>query len=502
VRVDPVGDFDAATELDDRLLSRARARVGTVLRSKYRLDRVLGVGGMASVYAATHLRNANRVAVKIIHRELAVDADLRARFLREGYAANSVEHRGTVRILDDDTTEDGAVYLVMELLDGETLDARWERGGRKLGVREVAALISELLVVLAAAHAKGIVHRDIKPENLFLTKAGEVKVLDFGIARLREASPTRTRTGAVYGTPAFMPPEQALGRMREVDALSDVWAVGATAFTLLSGRFVHTGETAEEMLVHAATRPAPPLASVAAHVPPLVAEVIDRALAFDKADRWQSARAMQEALERVRGDANRTPVSADDWDAETRLAPPPQMTERGDDAPALESAPSETTVALPTLHAVSTVAGVESLSEARRVRRERRLIGAGAGGLLLVVAVGIVVALATGSRHSVPNGPATASASPSGGAVGPASIPAAASFSAVASAVAPPVMPVEALPLAPPATPPRSFPTAAPPVAPIATAARTMTTTAPTSMRSAPPLPSPTPTTKRDPLAP
>ena len=199
---------------------RARARLGSVLRGKYRLDRVLGVGGMASVYEATHLRNANRVAVKVLHRELALDPGLRARFLREGYAANSVEHQGTVRILDDDISEDGAIFLVMELLDGETLEARWERTGRKLGVAEVLDLGCQLLDVLAAAHARGIVHRDLKPENLFLTREGRLKVLDFGVARLREGSPTRTRTGAVFGTPAFMPPEQALGRANEVDALS------------------------------------------------------------------------------------------------------------------------------------------------------------------------------------------------------------------------------------------------------------------------------------------
>jgi len=296
-----VGDFDAETRPPDPMRSQAEALIGTVLRGKYRLDRVLGVGGMATVYAAVHMRNANRVAVKMLHRELAIDADLRARFLREGYAANSVEHGGTVRILDDDTTEDGAVFLVMELLVGETVDARWVRSGRKLGVGEVATIIGQLLDVLAAAHAKGVVHRDIKPENLFLTNAGELKVLDFGVARLRESSLTRTKTGAVYGTPAFMPPEQALGRTREVDALSDLWAVGATAFTLLAGRFVHHAETAEEAVVRSATRPAPPLASVASDVPLSVAQVIDRALAFERADRWPTARHMKEALVQARG---------------------------------------------------------------------------------------------------------------------------------------------------------------------------------------------------------
>ena len=121
----------AVTE-EDELLARAQARLGSVLRGKYRIDNVLGVGAMAAVYAATHLRHANRVAVKVLHRVHAVDSRLRGRFLREGYAANSVGHPGTVRIHDDDTSEDGDVYLVMDLLEGETLETRWERKGYRL----------------------------------------------------------------------------------------------------------------------------------------------------------------------------------------------------------------------------------------------------------------------------------------------------------------------------------------------------------------------------------
>jgi serine/threonine-protein kinase len=256
---------------------RAQTRIGSILNAKYRLERVLGIGGMAAVFAATHTRNKNRVAVKVLHRELALDAGLRERFLREGYAANSVEHPGTVRILDDDIAEDGAVFLVMELLEGETLDARWERKGRRLDAAHVAHLLHQLLDVLALAHAKGIVHRDIKPENLFLTREGTLKVLDFGVARLLERAVSVTRSGGVIGTPAFMAPEQVLGKTKEVDAQSDLWSVGATAFTLLSGHYVHEAETAEEMMVFTASRPARPIGSVLPGVPPALAQVVDRA---------------------------------------------------------------------------------------------------------------------------------------------------------------------------------------------------------------------------------
>jgi serine/threonine protein kinase len=272
-------------------------REGTVINSKYRLDRLIGSGGMASVYQATH-RNGHRVAIKMLHASLALDADLRARFLREGYVANKVEHPGAVRVLDDDTAEDGAVFLVVELLIGQTLEARWEAAGRRLRAREVCELSFQLLDVLAAAHVKGVVHRDIKPENLFLTSEGVLKVLDFGIARLRDPSALEghTRTGRMIGTPAFMPPEQALGRSKQIDGRTDLWAVGATMFTLVSGHFVHEAETVEEMLVRAGSRSARLVSTVAPELHTQIARFIDRALLFAQEERWQDASAMGVAL--------------------------------------------------------------------------------------------------------------------------------------------------------------------------------------------------------------
>ena len=273
---------------------RAEKRVGSRLRGKWRLDRVIGSGGMATVYAATH-RNKNRVAIKMLHPELALDEEVQTRFLREGYLANSVEHPGTVRVLDDDVAEDGAPFLVMELLDGETLEARWLRKGQHLPMREALAVVDQLLEILEAAHAKGIVHRDVKPENLFLTRDGSLKVLDFGIARLREVSPDgqSTTVGMVLGTPAFMAPEQARARWDEVDARTDLWAVGATLFTLISGAYVHESDTINEQLILAATTPAQSLADVAPDAPPALVAVVDRALAFDKADRFADAASMR-----------------------------------------------------------------------------------------------------------------------------------------------------------------------------------------------------------------
>lgn len=271
-------------------------RVGKVLRRKYRLDRLLGVGGMAAVFAATH-RNGSEVAVKILHRELAQLPSIRSRFLREGYVANQIAHPNVVRIMDDDDDdENGTVFLVMELLRGESLDARWERSAYRLPLDEVLVLADAVLDVLAVAHERGIVHRDIKPENLFITVSGALKVLDFGIARVLDGT-SATRTGQLLGTPAFMSPEQANGRVREVDARSDVWSLGATMFTLLSGVHVHVARSAPEQLIFAATQQARPVEWVAPGVPPPVSAVINRALAFDPQQRWPSATEMRGALQ-------------------------------------------------------------------------------------------------------------------------------------------------------------------------------------------------------------
>src|SRR4051812_46219786 len=280
------------------VVHRALGRVGTTLREKWRLDEGLGVGGMATVYAATH-RNKKRGAIKMLHTELSIDENVRARVLREGYLANTVGHPGAVTVLDDDVAEDGSAFLVMELLEGETLEMRIERKG-KLPAGEVLALTDQLLDILAAAHEKGIVHRDIKPENLFFTVEGRLKVLDFGIAHLREQSTINvTGTGSFMGTPAFMSPEHARGRWKEVDAQSDLWAVGATMFTMLSGRGVHLAETVNDQLILAATAHAPSIGSVVPELHEAVIDLVDRALAFDKPDRWPTARAMQNVLRKA-----------------------------------------------------------------------------------------------------------------------------------------------------------------------------------------------------------
>jgi serine/threonine-protein kinase len=305
---------------EEEVTKQAEERVGTTLEDKWHLDKLLGVGGMASVYAATH-RNQKRVAVKVLHRDLSLHPDVRARFLREGYLANTVGHSGVVTVDDDNVMEDGSAFLVMELLDGETLEARRAARGGTLPAGEVLGHAEKLLDVLVAAHDKGIVHRDLKPDNLFLTTSGELKVLDFGIARLQElsASSGGTRIGSILGTPTFMAPEQARARWDEVDGRTDIFAVGATLYTLLSGRFVHEAGTVNEELGLAMTARAGSLAAVAPGLPAPVVAFVDRALAFEKAARWPDARAMRSALAEVR--ATLPPGDRVDTQAEQEIAP-------------------------------------------------------------------------------------------------------------------------------------------------------------------------------------
>jgi eukaryotic-like serine/threonine-protein kinase len=283
---------------DAELEQRAAKRIGSVLCGKYRIDSVLGAGGMAVVFAATH-RNQKRVAIKMLHPELSINTQLKTRFLREGYAANTVDHAGAVAVLDDDTGEDGSAFLVMERLEGEEVDRLWEKWERHLPEDVVLAIAGQLLDVLAAAHAKSIIHRDIKPSNLYVTTDGTLKVLDFGIARVRDVAstgPSATSTGMMLGTPAFMAPEQALGKSNEMDGTTDLWSVGATMFALLSGRFVHEGESVTQIVIQVATQPARSLSAVVPNADRRIVEIVDKALAFNKSDRWPSALAMRDAV--------------------------------------------------------------------------------------------------------------------------------------------------------------------------------------------------------------
>jgi len=281
----------------------AQQRVGTVLNDKWTLERLVGIGGMAAVYAGLH-RNGARAAIKVLHPSYARRPEIRERFLREGYAANRVNHSGVVKVLDDDIIEsgsdEGGAFLVMELLEGQSVEDRVEKGP-PIDERELLAIMRAVLDVLDAAHKAGVVHRDLKPENLFLAHDPEkpdakprIKILDFGLARLAEGS-NKTMAGVAIGTPSYMPPEQAAGRVFEVDHRSDLFALGASCFRILAGRTVHPADGALAICARMAKEPAPKLRSVVPTVSEETANVIDKALEFKREDRWQDAASMRDA---------------------------------------------------------------------------------------------------------------------------------------------------------------------------------------------------------------
>lgn len=267
--------------------AECEARVGQTLRRKWKLERLIGLGGMAAVYEAQH-KIGRKAAIKILHPEIAIDKQVRERFEQEALAVNSVGHPGVVEIQDVDETEEGSPFLVMELLEGETLADRVERSP-DMPLDALLRIVDQVLDTLTACHKKGVIHRDIKPENLFLLLNGKVKLLDFGIARVRAG--VRTAAGTMLGTVAFMPPEQLKGET--IDSRADLFAVGATMFTILSGRRIHLARNDSQLALFMLTKPAPALLSVASNLPEHVGMVVDRSLAYLPQRRYPDAQTMR-----------------------------------------------------------------------------------------------------------------------------------------------------------------------------------------------------------------
>lgn len=271
------------------------ARVGNVIKGKWKLDFLLGVGGMAAVYAASH-RNGQRAALKILHSDFSREKAICERFLREAYVSNKVNHGATVQVLDDDVTEQGEPFLIMELLEGETVRDAWKKSGRTMHPGRVLQICERVLDCLASCHAIKVIHRDLKPANLFILKEDEIRVLDFGVAQMRDATSERTATGTALGTPAYMSPEQAMGLVDQLDGRADLFSVGAMMHALITGHRINNGRTEQEALVMAATKPVPSVARLAPQLPLELIKVIDKSLAWDRRNRYQDAREMQKAL--------------------------------------------------------------------------------------------------------------------------------------------------------------------------------------------------------------
>jgi eukaryotic-like serine/threonine-protein kinase len=266
--------------------------LGQVLGGKWKVESVLGHGGTSTVYLATDIAGGGKGALKLFHRELAKHPKILKLLLAEARLVAAIDHPGTVKVLDDGVTADSA-FIVFEVLVGESLDdLRQSRGGR-VPLGEMMPIGDAVMDALSAVHHVGVVHRDLKPSNIHILVGGGVKLLDFGFAKLRGY--TADAAQDVVGTASFMPPEQALGLTKKVDARSDVWSLGATLFFCLSGQSVHIGKHLDAMLLASAQVKPRSLADAAPELPSQVVAVVDRALLYPKIERWPDVDAMRAA---------------------------------------------------------------------------------------------------------------------------------------------------------------------------------------------------------------
>jgi len=378
----------------------ANVRAGYVLDGKYRIERVIGVGGMGVVAAARHLELGTRVAIKLL---LLGDMDAEEaieRFSREARAVSHLRSEHTVRVHDVGRAADGTPYMVMEYLVGQDLDALLAEAGT-LDVSVVVGFVIHACEAIAEAHSLGIIHRDLKPRNLFLTQRPDgsllVKVLDFGIAKRVEAgeSPALTKTMSVMGSPSYMSPEQ-MRAARDVDARTDIWSLGVCLYELLTGAVPFDGETAIAICAAAMKDEARPPDQLRADIPGGLSRVVMQCLRKDPADRFQDVAELMEALEPF-AEPSESGASAR---VRQTLAAAISAAERV--APEASTAPAS---APPPAPALAPTPGPPTVLDARRARRKRtRLLASLVAGAL---GIALATALTLSQRPRTPNVAAT-----------------------------------------------------------------------------------------------
>ncbi|WP_437723675.1 serine/threonine-protein kinase [Sorangium sp. So ce861] len=302
--------IEAWPRRDAASASSGRSLLGHVIGDKYGVTAIIGEGGMGAVYEAEHLQIGRLVAVKVMHPRETQQREAISRLEHEARVAGRIGHPNICEVYDMGWLPDGSPYLVMERLHGETLAQRIERRG-VVSPSELVDIMLQVLSALVTAHERGIVHRDLKPENIFLSeRAGMLpvaKLLDFGISQASgmDGAMDLTRTGMVMGTPYYMAPEQARGDV-ELDHRLDLWAVGVILYEALTGQRPFVARNYNALLVQILTLWHRPVTELDPTIPPGLSRLVDRALAKERDERFQSAREFQEALRRFK---NQVPVS-------------------------------------------------------------------------------------------------------------------------------------------------------------------------------------------------
>jgi eukaryotic-like serine/threonine-protein kinase len=382
--------------------------IGQIVADRFTIISRLGQGGMGTVYEARHRYIEKRVALKLLNAEITEKPDALARFQREALSASTIGHENIVAIDDFGRLADGQVYLTMEYLDGQPLNQAISQGA--VSPCEVVDVAIQVCHGLAAAHAKGIVHRDMKPENIFLVEDGrKVKIFDFGIAKVTRADTNTnlTKTGAIFGTPNYMAPEQALGK--PVDHRADIYAMGVILYEMLTGHVPFRSDSFLAILTQHVTRmPTPPSeAAPERQIPSSLEQVVLKAMAKDPDDRYQNMGELVEVLLGVRREVvGLTPLAS--HLRLSKIMPPSSETPTTDELPAPITGPGA--------DAGKVTATAGELVEAIEPPRKRRGIFIGlAVAALLLGGVAALLVTQLGRRTPAPGGEPAASIKAAGG---------------------------------------------------------------------------------------
>lgn len=280
---------------------------GALLQDTYEVGELLGSGGMGDVYLASHARLNRRFAIKILHPMFAKNAEAFARFRREAQITSALGHPHIVEVVDFNTLTDGAPYIVMECLEGVDLEQRIEELGR-IPLAETLTVADRLGSALSAAHAQGVIHRDLKPQNIYVVDVPDdhwyVKILDFGISKIKGSQSIITQDNSLIGTPYYMSPEQAEGRADQIDQKTDEFALAVILYEMLTGTTPFAAESIPSVLYHVVHKHPPPVHEVVPEIPAHVGQVLARGMSKDPDDRFGTVREFVRALRGVPADVD------------------------------------------------------------------------------------------------------------------------------------------------------------------------------------------------------